>query len=142
MKSLLFVCALAITSSAHALTVGDSATYTYTGAGQTHEMAQTVSAISGDNYTLHTTIDGAAQADASGSITALASLTQVSASCAQYGGDIQSVTTPAGTFNACHMNQQGEDIYLSADVTFGIVKVDGTDNGTAYDVSLKAFVKH
>ena len=50
--------ALVIAStSAHALQVGDSATYNVLTGGQNHSLVQTVTLIDGDTYTLSTLVD-------------------------------------------------------------------------------------
>lgn len=50
--------------------------------------------------------------------------------CANYGGKIESVTVPAGTFNACALPAQPQDgtgFTWIAPVAFGVVKVDMTN---------------
>jgi hypothetical protein len=66
----------------------------------------------------------------------------VLANCTQYGGTIDPVTTPAGTFNACKVadDDSGQKGFIwYADVIYGWAKqVNTQSNGQVVTVTLKA----
>jgi hypothetical protein len=132
--------ALVITSSAHALSVGDSATYTVTPAtGASETLVETVTSISGDTYTISNSVNGVAQPDQTGSVAEINQMLAAYPNCTQYSGQFSSVTVGAGTFNTCEISQNGESLYFSPDVAFVIVKLVTTDNGGG-TVTLDSFI--
>ena len=137
MKSALLILALTLSSSAFAnVVVGDSATYDITAGGQAHTGTLTIVSISGDTYSTQESIDGQATQVSTGSVSQLNQLTSIVPNCANYGGTPESLATPAGTFNTCHLNAQGSDIYV-ADVPFGVAKLAGPSQ----QMVLKSFIK-
>lgn len=141
-------------SSAFAAKVGDSATYTISGYAGLETVVNTVLAIdatSGD-YTVETTYNltgGMSQKQseivpASTIILDDNLLSQIIALCGAAGGTVEDVTVKAGTFTACKVeNAEVNGFTWIADVSFGIVKTEGTDpnSGAAFTMELDSFIR-
>ena len=138
MKSAFFIIALALSTSAHALSVGDTSTYAVTVGGQVHEGILTITAINGDTYTAQSSTDG--QVNPTPSTGSVAQMNQMAAlvpNCALYGGKPEAVATAAGLISTCHITSSDSEIYVG-DVPFAIVRM--TKPGQ--DLLLKSFVRH
>jgi hypothetical protein len=140
MKTALFLAAIAFAPLAHAIQVGDSVTYSLTANGQTHELMDTVIAISGDNVQIQASLDGTASPATpfTTTVTAINELGNDYANCTQMGGQIDTVTVAAGTFKACHISQSGQELYFTSEVPFGILKMVSAQ----FTMELKVFVQH
>lgn len=70
-----------------------------------------------------------------------ATATSIMAQCAAYGGALEKVTVPAGTFNTCKLPTDNNTgfMWIASGVAFGLVKVDQTENGQKTYGELAAF---
>jgi hypothetical protein len=121
-------------------TVGDNAVYNVTisqgGQSMTGTLESTITAANNGAYTIESKINMGGQSQVQNDqrteqdMVSDALVGQILGSCAQYGGKMESVTVPAGTFNACALPadpQNGTGYTWVAQVAFGVVKVDTTD---------------
>jgi len=156
MKSILLSFAsLLVTVSAFAMpTVGDVAVYntTIVQGGQTMvgTLEQSITGIdSAGKLNIQTTMNfngqkqvQTEQRDAQELISdGMAS--DIVANCANYGGQSDSVTVPAGSFHACAIptNENGGTgkVWIAAGVAFGVVKADMNQNGMTTHAELASF---
>ncbi len=143
MKSALFALALITSTSAHALKVGDSSVYTGTTDGQAFTYSMTVTQINGDTYSANSviSIQGQTQSGvATGSINELSQTADIFQNCASYGGNFETVTTPARAFNTCHVSYDGGEINVTNEVPFGFVKSLSNENGNRIEMLLQSFI--
>lgn len=120
--------------------VGDNAVYSLqlSQGGQTISgtLETTITANNAGTFSIESKIDLGGQKQVqteqkqANELVSDALIADVMANCSNYGGKIQSVTVPAGTFNACALPAQPQDgtgFTWIAPVAFGVVKVDTTD---------------
>jgi hypothetical protein len=143
MKIASFALILATASSAHALQVGDFATYTVTAQNQAHELTTKVIGVYGNTLTLESFLDGASQGTEDAPSSDETEMANAYADCAASGGKIENTTVPAGSFKACHLVSNEQEIYFSPEVAFDVIKMKQMDDsGNATEIVLKAFAKH
>ncbi|MBL7714509.1 MAG: hypothetical protein JNL01_03510 [Bdellovibrionales bacterium] len=157
MKKLFLIALMGIMagSSAFAAKVGDSATYAITGYQGLDGVVNTVTAIdatTGD-YTVDSTylLTGGQTQKETGTVPASAIilddnlLSQIAALCGAAGGTVEQITVKAGTFDTCKLENADINGYTwLGDVSFGIVKSEGTDtnSGAAFTMELTSFVRN
>ncbi len=71
-------------------------------------------------------------------------VTQILTYCSMFGGVSESITVPAGTFPTCKLptkdeNDQQDGMVWVGDVSFGIVRAIGTQQGAEYHLELESF---
>jgi hypothetical protein len=120
--------------------VGDNAVYNVTisqgGQSVAGTLESTITAANGGTYTVESKINLGGQSQVQNDqrseqeMVSDALVGQIMGNCAQYGGKLESVTVPAGTFNACALPADPQDVTgytWVAQVAFGVVKVDTTN---------------
>ena len=145
MKSLLIATTLIFSSSAFALQVGDSSTFSGNSNGTPFTLEMTVTQISGDSYTRHTTVSLGGQSqssDETGSVSELAQSANVFQNCTLAGGSLETIVTPARAFAVCHVTLEDGEIYITPEVPFGFVKSITTQDGKRTEFNLQSYIMH
>lgn len=120
--------------------VGDNAVYSLQisqgGQSMSGTLETTITGFANGSYSLESKINMGGQQQVQNDqrqaqeMVTDALISQIMTNCAQYGGKLESVTVPAGTFNTCALPvnpQDGTGTTWVANVPFGLVKVDSTD---------------
>jgi hypothetical protein len=144
MKISIIALATLLSTSAFALQVGDSANYTLTANDQSVETSMTVTEISGDQFTTQVTssLGGQTQSgEGTGSLKEIEQMSAVFQNCLSVGGSFETVNVGSKGISSCHLKQDNQDLYLSPEVTFGVVKSVLLQNGTQISVTLNSFHK-
>ncbi len=155
MKLLLTTAALMFTVAAYATPkVGDTSEFalTMTQSGQTRVGSFLTSIVSeaGDQMTVATTVHFDGQPDqhqeesrAKADLLTDEKINDALANCVQYGGALEALVVPAGTYPTCKLpsfddaHKQNGSFWIGA-VAFGIVKEEQTTaDGTSYSLVLK-----
>jgi len=147
--------ALLVSASAFAMpTIGDHSvfnlSYTQQGNTMTGTLDQSITAFdsASGNYTVHSIVTLGKQNDVQDQQTNQllddATVADILANCANYQGQPQSVTVPAGTFNTCALPNNGNDgskgTVWVGNVSFGTVKFDQVKtDGTHIVLELQSF---
>ena len=53
--------------------------------------------------------------------------------CVALGGTQMDVTVPAGTFNSCYLESEGQELYFAA-VPFSFAKIDSPASGVSLEL--------
>jgi hypothetical protein len=157
MKSILLSFAsLLVTVSAFAMpAVGDSAVYnttiTQNGQSFTGLLEQSITSMdsASGKFNVQTVMDFNGQKQSQSDLRDAQELisdqmaSDIVANCANYGGQSDSVTVPAGSFHACAIttNENGATgkVWIAAGVAFGVVKADQEQNGMTTHAELASF---
>ena len=121
-------------------TMGGNAVYNVTisqgGQSMQGTLESTITAANSGSYTVESKINLGGQSQVQNQqrseqeMVSDALVGQILGNCAQYGGKLETVTVPAGTFNTCALPadpQDGTGFTWVGQVAFGVVKVDTTD---------------